>query len=457
MPESPQSPQVNTQLAQILLIVNRLQIKAFNAPNREALGFIIVNDTHQIFKYDRALLWEINEGLPSLVAISGQHMLYKEAEFSQKARRLISHLKNPGEPQLLTEDSFTSEPHLWKEIFPKEGTSIYWQPIKVHDKLRLCLWFEIWQQSAAKERNLKEELNFFSSNLFPAFGSAWAKFDPSHYWKTHFRKKKFWYTVALTLFILLFAIRIPLRVAAPSEIVPEKPFVITAPLDGIVAEVHVKPGQTVKEGDLLFDYDKRVPLEELKSAMKQVDISQAEVDRAATLGLSDPKSLTELEVYKLKFQKDKVALELAQSQVGKLDVKAPEAGIVMVDDPDEWRGKPVKIGEKVLTLSDPAKTKLKIWVPENDNVIIDPKREINVILNVAPERELHAKLDYISFESHIGEGDVPAFLAEANWETPPEDIKLGLKGTAILYGERVSLFYFIIRKPWSAFRHFTGF
>lgn len=453
----PENLQVNAQLVQILHMINRLQIKAFNAANREALGFIIVNDTHQIFKYDRALLWEINDGISSLVAISGQHMVYKEAEFSQKAKRLISHLKNPNQPQLLSQDSFTSEPNLWKEVFPKEGTSVYWVPIIVQDKLRLGLWFEIWQKPAEKERNLKEELNFFSNSLFPVYGSAWAKFDPSQYWKTHFRKKKFWYTVVLTTLILLFAIRIPLRVAAPLEIVPEKPLVITAPLDGIVAEVMVKPGQLVKTGDLLFDYDKRVPLDELKSAMKQVDISQAEADRAATLGLSDPKSLTELEVYKLKLQKDKIALELAESQVAKLDVKAPESGIVMVDDPEEWRGKPVKIGEKVLTLSDPAKTKLKIWVPESDNVIIDPKREINVILNVSPDRELHAKLDYISFESHIGEGDVPAFLAEAFWETPPEDIKLGLKGTAILYGQNVSLFYFIVRKPWSAFRRFTGF
>lgn len=449
--------QANKQLAQVLILINQLQLKTFNSSSRAALSFIIVNDTHQVFKYDRAVLWEISDKSPSLVAVSGQHALYNESEFSQKSRRLLSHLKDPGNFQELTESSFTAESSLLKEIVQKNDAHVYWLPIKIQDKHQIGLWVEIWLQSGLKERDLKKEFHFLSHTLFPVYASTWNKFDQSQFLRQYLRKKQLWYYLAFFLLITLFVVRIPLRVAAPCEIVPEKPFVITTPLDGTVAEVLVKPGQDVKKGEILFVYDKREPSEELKAAEKQVEISQAEVDRAATVGLSDPKTLNELEVLKLKLQKDQIALELVESQVGKLDVEAPEEGIVMIDDPEEWRGKPVKIGEKVLTLSDPTKTKLKIWVPEGDNVIIDPEKNINVILNVSPERELHAKLDFIAFESHIGEGDVPAFLAEALWETPPQDIKLGLKGTAILYGENVSLFYFFIRKPWATMRRLTGF
>lgn len=448
--------QLNTQLVQTLIAINQLQVKAFNAPTRASLSFIIVNDTHQVFKYDQAILWEISDHTPSEIAISGQHTLNKETEVYQKSRSLLSHLKDPSKPQELTEDSFSKDSHLLKEIFFQSGTLIYWLPIKQQGAQQVALWLEIWPQPNIKERDPKKELQFLSTTLIPAYAAAWAKFDKTPF-LSPLRKKKTWYYLTPLLLILLFGIRIPLRVAAPCEVVPQKPFVMSAPLDGVIAEVIVRPGQKVREGDTLFMYDKRVPLEQLKEASKQVEISQAEVERSATVGLSDPKSLAELEVLKLKLEKDQVALELAQSQADRLDVKAPDQGIVMIEDPEEWSGKPVKVGEKVLTLSDPDSTKVKIWIPEGDNVIIDPQRDINVILNVAPERELHAKLDFIAFESHIGEGDVPAFLAEALWVTPPKDIKLGLKGTAILYGDRVSLFYFIVRKPWATLRRLTGF
>lgn len=446
-------PQANAQLAQALILINQLQIKAFSSPNQAALSFIIVNDTHQVFRYDRAILWEINEKVPSIVAISGQHTLYKETEFSQKSKRLIAHLKNPNVSQELTEDSFSAESNLLSEIRSKPETRIFWQPL-IHNHHQVALWFEIWD---SKNRDPKKELEFLTHTLLPAYASTWVKFEKTQFLKPHFKKKKLWYYVGLPLLLMLFLVRIPLRVAAPCEIVPEKPFIVAAPLDGIIAEVNVKPGQEVRNGDLLFRYDKSVPLEQLKSAAKQVDIAKAEVERAATVGLQEPKSLAELEILKPKLQKDQIALELAQTQVAKLDVKTTEPGIVMIDDPEEWRGKPVKIGEKVLTLSNPLKTKVRIWVPEGDNVVIDPNKDINVILNVSPERELRARLDFIAFESRIGEGDVPAFLAEALWTTPPKDVKLGLKGTAILYGENVSLFYFFMRKPLAAFRRLTGF
>lgn len=447
----------NAQLSQILILINQLQLKAFSSPSRAALSFIIVNDTHQIFKYDRALLWKIEDHTPSLIAISGQHSVNKETEFYQKSKRLLSYLINPNTPQELTEASFSAESNLLKEIFPKANTILYWIPIIAQEEHHVGLWIETFRKPDAKDHDPKKELHFLTNAIIPAYTAAWKKFDQTQLLIPHLKKKKLWYYAALLTILALFVIRIPLRVAAPAEIVPKKPFVVSAPLDGIIAEILVKPGQEVHSGDILFKYDKRVPLQEVKSAAKQVEISQAEVERSSTLGLSDPKSLGELGVLKLKLQKDQIALELAESQAKKLDVKASETGIVMIEEPEEWIGKPVKIGEKVLTLSDPNNTKLRIWVPEGDNVRIDPRKDISFILNVSPDRTLNAKLDFISFESRIGEGDVPAFLAEASWEKPPKDIKLGLKGTAILYGENVSLFYFFIRKPYSALRRLTGF
>eukprot|EP01030_Chromulinospumella_sphaerica_P033845 gene33845-34782_t len=50
---------------------------------------------------------------------------------------------------------------------------------------------------------------------------------------------------------------IPVRqsVLAPAEVVPLAGQVVAAPLDGVIAEVLVKPNQTVKTGDLLLRFE----------------------------------------------------------------------------------------------------------------------------------------------------------------------------------------------------------
>ena len=142
--------------------------------------------------------------------------------------------------------------------------------------------------------------------------------------------------------------------------------------------------------------------------------------------------------------------------MSKLDAKAPEHGIVMINDPDEWRGKPVKEGEKVMIVGDPTQTKVRIWVPENDNIVLDPEAKITIFLNINPVKSYRASLIYIANETTISDEHVPSFVAEARWVDVPPDLKLGLKGSAVLYGEKVSLFYFIMRKPWASFRKFLG-
>lgn len=450
------SSEYDKQLLQLFLLINRLQLKAFNASSQEQLSFIIVNDTHQVFKYDRAYLFEIDDDHFELKAISGLHAVNKETELYQKSLRLLRGFKEIKRPQQLNQESFSDPDHLWDDLMKGKECYTYWLPIEIDGKLRLGMWIESDIKPGQEQRNPKDELAILYTNLAPSFAAAWAKFDKNRFVKGLGRNRKFRFYALLTALIVLFGVRVPLRVAAPFEVVADQPFVVTAPLDGIIDHVVVKPGQHVQKGELLFEYDRRVPEEEYRTTQKQVEVAREELNRAMTLGLADPKSLAEVQILKLKLQKEEIAHELAKTQKDKLDVEAGMQGVIVMDDPDEWRGRPVKVGERVLSISDPARTKIKIWVPESDNVAIDPEIPLQITLNVSPERNYSAKLSYIAFESQIGEGEVPAFQGEANWDQPHEEVKLGLRGTAILYGERVSLFYFIVRKPWSTFRHFTG-
>lgn len=453
---TPENPN-NAAMLQHMATINRLNLKAFRANERQSLIFIILNDSIQAVRYDRAALWDMEGKKPKILGVSGQTEANKDARLTKEWQALISSIKDKKKPQLITEASLTGNEKTWLDYHKSiPNITPLWLPILNDDELVLGLWLEIFG-TLQNPQSIDDSLQFLSKYLTPAYGSSWRKLKPKFTLKEKGIGKKQISLGLLALFLSALIIRVPLRVVAPCEVLANTPFLVTAPLQGIIEEIKVEPGQAVVKDDILVEYDKRVPLRNLRVAQKEVEILQAEENRARTLGLEDKKSLTELGILSLKLEKEKVNLSLAKWQASQLTLKAPIDGIVMLDNPDNWRGKPVQVGEKILSINNPQNTKIRIWIPEDDNVILDMDKPIKIFLNIRPEESIEAKLVYIANESTLSDQYLPSFVAEANWIEQPKDINIGLKGTSILYGERVSLLYYLMRKPWAKIRNFIGF
>ncbi len=438
------------QAIHLLAAINRLGLKAFSSPSKTALIFLILNDTIQVVRYNRASLWKIDANDMELLGVSGHAQVNPNSFLASEWKQILRGIKNNAQPQILESVSQIKEhddipghknivhenvAFVWIPIYSKEGTV----------GLLLERWNGIkWQYDEV------EIMNFLAQN----YSAAWNRYTNTDRFKKFFTKPVR-IASAIVAFSLLF-IQIPLRIVAPCEIVAKNPILITAPLEGIIEEVKVEPGQLVKKGDLLFSYDKNVPMEELKVAEKQLNVVQADAKRANSLAFRDKKALGEYAILALKLKKEKTLLDLARYKASKLNVFAPEDGIVMLKNKDEWRGNPTQIGEKIMMIGDPKETEVKIWIPESDNIELNLGAEVKVILNTEPDSSYKAELSYIAPYISFNEKNMPSFMAEASWETPPKDLKIGLKGTAILYSENVSLFYYIIRHPLTYVRSILG-
>lgn len=452
---APEKPQEQlSPVAKLLIVINRIGVKAFQAKSEEALKFIILNDTFQVIRYDRAVLWDVTRPRsPKSLGISGHSSIKEDAEAVIKWEEIVKSIKDPSKIQQISEKELSGHQKTWNQVQSQSNSSVLWIPIFVKEKLTLGLWLERWNSPKGYEVD-PTVIELFSNYLQPVYSSAWEKFHGRLSLKKFTFSRFGTYLLIGALILGLFGIRLPLRIVAPCEVIPKDPILITAPLEGIIEQIIVKPGQVVKKGEVLYEYDKRQPLQNLKIAQNEVQIMQAEVNRASTLGLSDKRSLTELATLTLKLEKEKINLELAEYQASRLEGHSPESGIIILDNPDEWRGKPVKIGEKIMKVTAPDKTKVRIWLAESDNIPLDFSIPIKIYLNIRPDLSEEAKLTYIANESTIDEHQTASFIADAEWVEQPEWVKLGLKGSAILYGERVSLFYFLLRKPLASIRHF---
>ena len=440
------------QALHLLAAINRLGLKSYNSPNQQSLIFTILNDTVQIVPYHRAVMWRIEKQKPTqLLGVSGQSTINQHSDLAKAWFATIQAIPDPENPHILSFEQLNKVRTVEVALHsPTVTTSVLWMPIFSHDKLTLGLWLERWNGGFWQHDEI-EILAFLMKN----YGAAWDKFSRKDVLHKVFNRPVGLAVAAIVALILF--IPIPLRVIAPCEIVAKDPILITAPLDGIIKEIKVQPGQMVKKGEILFEYDKQVPLDELKVAQKQVQMSEADLARANSLAFTDKKALSEYGVLSLKLKKALAQLHLEDYKVSQLDVRAPINGVVMIDHPDEFNGNPIHLGEKVMTISNPNQTKIRIWVPENDNITLNKNKNVKIILNIDPEDSYSGNLTYIASYTVINDKSVPSFVAEADWVKKPTDIKLGLKGTAILYGENVSIFYWIVRRPWTSARRFLGF
>lgn len=449
MATPPQEPNIQ-QLKQaqgVLLSIQRLSVKAFNALNLQNLIFIILNDTYQVVPYDRSLLFRLEGDKADLLGVSGQSSFNLQTELSTRLKKAVGQLKNRSTQRLLDPEEFSSE----------KPSSIYWIPFTAGDE-ELGLWLEKYDDPS-NGKNFESFAPIIKELLVPAYSSAWEKVSRHlmlHRIKRYMNKKNLG-IFSLLLLILLFVVPIRLRIVAPCEVVAVNSFVVTAPMDGVIEKVDVEPGEEVKKGQVLYEYDKRIPTYKYQALQKQVEVLQAELNQAYVLSTASEQTATsQLGFLEEKLNKSKVDLSFAKKEIALLIEKSPIDGLVAIDNPDDWRGKPVKVGEKIMTISNKGETKLRIWIPERDNIVFAKDIPIRVFLNTMPGHTFEAKFLYISPEVKTFEGELPSFEAEAEWINGKEHPKLGLRGSAVIYGERVSLFYYLLRKPIGTLRRFIG-
>lgn len=69
-----------------------------------------------------------------------------------------------------------------------------------------------------------------------------------------------------------------------------------------------------------------------------------------------------------------------RSQLARIDVTAVREGVAVFGDPDDWLGRPVTTGERIMLLANPAKPGVLIHLPVADAVALEPGAEVKLFL-----------------------------------------------------------------------------
>ena len=109
-----------------------------------------------------------------------------------------------------------------------------------------------------------------------------------------------------------------------------------------------------------------------------------------------------------------------------------------------------------MTLADEGSAGVTIWLPTADAVALEPGRRVRLFLNSDPLRPCEATVVRASYLPVLSPDGIASYRVTAEFAAKTVHPRLGLKGTAKVYGDRVSLGYYLFRRPIAALRQKLG-
>jgi len=441
----------DTSATQALLALLQLGRRAREAATVEELGFIAVNETRNLMGHRQAALW-LADDVRGVVAVSGVAQLDSSAPYIQWLGRLFKGLGVEHGPRRLNAGELAPVVgEEWGQWLPRDALVIPLQS-KGGGRTRgllLLVRQGTWQDY---ELELGQEIGAIFAHTLFALRPREALFVRAG---AFLRSRKGLLRIALPLFLALW-IPVRLSVLMPAEVTPLDAFVVRAPLEGVIDRFQVRPNEVVAEGAPLFNLDTTALKSKQDTAREAYETAREAYRQGAQLAVTDDKAKMEMALQKGALDEKAVDLAYSTSELERVQVKAARAGVAVFSDVQEWVGRAVTTGEKVLVLADPNKVELTARMPVGDQIVLRPGARIVFYPKAAPFSSYTATVDSVAYRAEPNEENVLAYRIRAHFEPGAGPPRLGLMGSARVYAGRVPFIYTVLRRPLAVARQWLG-
>ncbi|MCK5436199.1 MAG: HlyD family efflux transporter periplasmic adaptor subunit, partial [Nitrosomonadaceae bacterium] len=431
--EAPKQPALDALLS--------LDLRSVKAINPADLSFIIVNETITLVPYRQAAFFTVSAiGELVLTTASG---LVSVAEDSPYAIWLSGFIKTVS--KILPKEAgchkldFAEAPEEFKDGWEE------WLPehllfAELFSQTGTCLGMVMY---AREESWLPHELEKLD-HIHQIYGSCLgflskAKVD----FITRLRgwmSKAVSYWAVIAIFVAL-SIPVRLSVLAPGEIIALNAFAIAAPQDGVISKIYVQPNSVVNVGDLLFSLDNTTVTSRLDVAAKALSIARADALNAQQRAFNDLKSKGEIASAIGRVREKEAELASLKSLMARGEVRAERDGIVIYGDPNDWIGRPVQTGERVMQLANPRDAGVLVWLPVHEALNLDIGAPMRLFLHIDPLSPLSASLLQTSFQPVMSPEGVSAYRIKGEFEEGALKPRIGLRSTVRISGHWATLGY----------------
>lgn len=244
---------------------------------------------------------------------------------------------------------------------------------------------------------------------------------------------------------------------APAEVAPRNPTIVTAGVEGVVETVLVKPSANVRAGEVLLRMVDTTLKNRFEVAEREVLVASARRKKAGQLAFVDVRGRHELAIAEAELELKVAERNWARELLSRAEVRAERAGVALFADPKDLTGRPFAIGEKLMDIADPAELDLRIDLPVGDAIVLAEGARVKVFLDSDPLNPIETRLVRVDHQARLRDGQALAFRLVADGSAAESrGIRLGIRGTAQIYGDMVPLGFYLLRRPIGAARQWAG-
>lgn len=460
--------------ARPLATLVHLQRRARLAADERELDFILANESFQLAAYRQAAVWLRRGGV---VALSGVASPEANAPYAQWLTKLSAHCHRAQKERsawVLAPDELPADiAQQWSEwlpahvlllVLPAAGRHFdggclvlardeAWRPAEI-------ALLEEWAGAWSHARALLAQRRYWPSGLWrPGWGDGPDRDGKETVGtrpvaKRWLRSPKVLLGLAVMLLLIL---PVRLTVLAPADLIPLDPYIVRAPLDGVVERILVGPNQQVLAGEPVLEFDRVAVTNRMQIAQGALATAAAGYRQRAQQALLDSSSAAELAALQGQIREKEIEVAFLRDLLERGVVQAPADGVVLMGDPGEWVGRPVVTGERILVVANEQAVEIEAWLSPGDAIPMAAGARLRLYLNADPLTPVEAAVRYVAHEAVQRPDGQYAYRVRAELTGhQSERLRIGLKGTAKIEGERVPFIYWMLRRPIAGLRAWSG-
>lgn len=254
--------------------------------------------------------------------------------------------------------------------------------------------------------------------------------------------------------ICLFPVR--QSVLAPASLAAINPRIVSARTDGVIREINIPPNARVESGQLLFTLEDAEVTAEIDRVQQEIALFSERLRMTRQYNFQQASAGHQLAEAETDLSIRHLDLGYQQAQLEKTRVKAPASGVAIYTDPAEWIGRRIRAGEKVMEIVQPDARQIQIDLSTMDAIALPDRARTVFYAESAPLAPIEGQLHYHSLLTNEGENLPASYRLLATIGQDRAQIRINTRGHARIYGARVPLIYYLLRRPLSTARRWLG-
>ncbi len=436
-----------------LLSLLRTESEARRAATERELTFLIVNETRVLVRARQVFVLRRRRANQFHVkAVSSLDAVDRSSPLIRWVERIVKRLHKDaglGELREFVLPAYCDEKDTESRTYPFRN--FLWVPLELRDG-------DVFAgMLLTREQAWLSADTVVAKRLAGCFGHAWAALTGERPLRRQHALKSVLAAACAVGVAAAMAIPVPLAVLAPGQVIPKDPYIIAAPIDGIVDEIVVDPNARVAKNHLLLRFVDTTLRNELELAESQVLLAESRLKRQSQAAFVDDEAKRELRLTISELHLKQTERDYAADLLSKATVRAPQSGIAVFTSKRDWKGKPVSAGERIMRIADPGNVEVEVRLPVDDAIELPADGRVKLFLDSDPLNAREARIVHVSHEATPDATNVLSYRVVARLSEPDAAVpRIGEHGTAQLFGDKVPLFYYLFRRPITALRQHTG-